>query len=743
MEASDRRLHLRQLGDGKARILRFRGFKEGIPSCQTQITHHGTYESATVNLTYHAISYVWGDPDDPLNRKPIICNGVEVFIPANLHAAIIEIWRDQPLLKLWADALCIDQDDAVEKSQQVGLMYRIFRDAACVQVWFGQNDQNIIHALQSLVALAMQRYRGSSTSVNGPSVKQLNDLLQHPWLSRAWTLQEITLAKRALFRVGDYTAERSAVHETITRHASIFADHERGIELCRGLGYVASTDQASLLQTLMETWPRNAKDPRDKVFALHGMFNNLIGAPDYSMHPAQVYTDVATVCIAICGNLDLLTCATNTDRHLTDKTIAYLPSWVPDWRADTFLRSALHPQTRKQSWPDTYLNFCSGQAWTTIGGSSPRTLVPRPFTSPVEHGLIYSGTGTRIHPLLQTWGMVVARLHEVGSGQSTPSLRLSPLPLCAAKVVGVGSPPDPAIATSYPGRCQELWRDIETLPSSSHIHLESMPEFSRVIAQCLFQHDNQCCGPCSICEFCGLCEPCDCIDHGEKHLLDQVGPTYTNPHWADQAYCCYCRIRRYHPDDIQALESGIPQDAKVGDWVCLLRGSKFPCVMRPVDIAGLQYRSSPQTWQDLLVILKSVRELKESIFFIFVGIVESKSTHTLRTDINEKRYEELLRRQQPLSRQEQGPEVDHLHPDLGEQEEDLESGAQRLSLSERSRARSRSRSRSRTRSSQRARDKALSSLGSRRRNYSRSPAARDKDFWQDWPTWAGCSFLIC
>ena len=130
----DGRLSLQPLGEGEIRILRFHGFKNGMPYCRIQLIHHDTTESATVNLMYHAISYVWGDPDDPLNFKPIICNGVKVYVPNNLHAAMVEIWRDQPLLKLWADAVCIDQHDTEEKSRQVALMYRIFRDAACVQV---------------------------------------------------------------------------------------------------------------------------------------------------------------------------------------------------------------------------------------------------------------------------------------------------------------------------------------------------------------------------------------------------------------------------------------------------------------------------------------------------------------------------------------------------------------------------------------------------------------------------------
>ncbi|KAK5659690.1 hypothetical protein OQA88_900 [Cercophora sp. LCS_1] len=43
---------------------------------------------------------------------------------------------------LWVDALCINQGDVEEKSYQVGLMGRIFSEAATVLIWFGESDRN-------------------------------------------------------------------------------------------------------------------------------------------------------------------------------------------------------------------------------------------------------------------------------------------------------------------------------------------------------------------------------------------------------------------------------------------------------------------------------------------------------------------------------------------------------------------------------------------------------------------------
>lgn len=65
---------------------------------------------------YEAISYAWGDTNDLLS---ISCSEQELNITRSLHSALIHIRQPDRPRTLWADAICINQQDLGEKSVQV------------------------------------------------------------------------------------------------------------------------------------------------------------------------------------------------------------------------------------------------------------------------------------------------------------------------------------------------------------------------------------------------------------------------------------------------------------------------------------------------------------------------------------------------------------------------------------------------------------------------------------------------
>jgi hypothetical protein len=83
---------------------------------------------------YEVLSYVWGDPKD---TEEIMVAGVPFQATTNL-ANFLRCLRlpDRDRL-VWADAICIDQSNAEEKSHQIGLMTDIYRHAKDAHVWFG------------------------------------------------------------------------------------------------------------------------------------------------------------------------------------------------------------------------------------------------------------------------------------------------------------------------------------------------------------------------------------------------------------------------------------------------------------------------------------------------------------------------------------------------------------------------------------------------------------------------------
>jgi len=69
----------------------------------------------TSGLRYVAFSYFWVNTEDEVS---IICQGCEVMVTRNLAAALKYRHTDNIRI-IWANAICINQQNPVEKERQV------------------------------------------------------------------------------------------------------------------------------------------------------------------------------------------------------------------------------------------------------------------------------------------------------------------------------------------------------------------------------------------------------------------------------------------------------------------------------------------------------------------------------------------------------------------------------------------------------------------------------------------------
>ena len=96
-------------------------------------------ELSTVSLRrnpcYDALSYVWGDPKDTL---PITVDGKLLQATKSVRLALRRLRSYHNSRTLWVDAICINQEDQEEKTQQVMLMRYIYSNAKSVQVYLGE-----------------------------------------------------------------------------------------------------------------------------------------------------------------------------------------------------------------------------------------------------------------------------------------------------------------------------------------------------------------------------------------------------------------------------------------------------------------------------------------------------------------------------------------------------------------------------------------------------------------------------
>ncbi|KAH7074048.1 heterokaryon incompatibility protein-domain-containing protein [Paraphoma chrysanthemicola] len=137
---------------------------------------------------YNALSYVWGEEtaDDPTIR----IDGVNVRVTRNCYDALLQIRKRFGSTGIWVDAICIHQADIEERARQVEMMGLIYRKAREVLVWLGAHE-SVDHALLFL----RDRSQSDGGIVDLNDWDKLSGLLLHDWWRRAWTFQELVLAR--------------------------------------------------------------------------------------------------------------------------------------------------------------------------------------------------------------------------------------------------------------------------------------------------------------------------------------------------------------------------------------------------------------------------------------------------------------------------------------------------------------------------------------------------------------------
>jgi Heterokaryon incompatibility protein (HET) len=143
--------------DGEFRILTlFPGREESTIECTLQ---HASFNNPP---PYEALSYTWGNPKGPKNDIPvrgkpkkkfrIQLEGKRKRVGYNLEAALQQLRDETRPVTLWIDAICIDQSNREERSEQVNVMARIYSQASQVIVWLGETDiyVNVVYSCNSI-----------------------------------------------------------------------------------------------------------------------------------------------------------------------------------------------------------------------------------------------------------------------------------------------------------------------------------------------------------------------------------------------------------------------------------------------------------------------------------------------------------------------------------------------------------------------------------------------------------------
>jgi Heterokaryon incompatibility protein (HET) len=191
-------------GDGDAPVFCSLDVRQ-IPQIDNRGKSQKMYEyGKEVNVVkYQALSYAWGDkpPSRDLLIKSSSSQGYKKLkITESLYSAL-KILRDRytEALCFWADAVCMNQDDDEEKSVQLTLMARIYKEATNVCVWLGPSDVDTECAFKliDLIRETADFNDFVEEKTNNEQWIAFAKLLMKTWFSRRWVVQEISLATKA------------------------------------------------------------------------------------------------------------------------------------------------------------------------------------------------------------------------------------------------------------------------------------------------------------------------------------------------------------------------------------------------------------------------------------------------------------------------------------------------------------------------------------------------------------------
>lgn len=216
-----------------------------IVSVEPDITFKTHVVSLLDEPIFTALSYVWGFPPTWVG---VNVDGAKIPVTESLTNAVKDIhhlWaQERPdeileSMRLWADAICINQQDVVEKGFQVPLMREIYSGAEEVLSWLGKADEVTISAFDVLQRihreisvleisdLADLRWmeshhdlcNGYETDPRGPWLGII-DLMHRPYWSRVWIFQEVYLARSLLFMSGQSTLDFNCLQAIQEWHES-------------------------------------------------------------------------------------------------------------------------------------------------------------------------------------------------------------------------------------------------------------------------------------------------------------------------------------------------------------------------------------------------------------------------------------------------------------------------------------------------------------------------------------------
>ncbi|KAK3644922.1 hypothetical protein LTR56_009309 [Elasticomyces elasticus] len=318
--------------------------------------------------SYETVSYVWGDPTRSACLK-VSGHGVGpryrcLYVPASTAAVLNRIRMPDQKRTVWQDAVCINEDDLVERGHQVSLMGKIYSGSMGNIVYLGELDDpamgdRISTTISTLFSDAERNTCGFSTfwttitdEATGASQHNYGEkqysvdpeavtfMLELPWFRRLWTLQEAALAPKNTAILGDLRFDLidilRAMEWWVYGHAQTYSTEAQAGLHCMGhaLTYIDHNQShmtgsfRSVEGLLVCAMQFEKSEPRDGVFAIQSLLSYAMPqllVPEYTKPLSEILQTATRLAFMEQSNLELLRWVTIWPGDL-DR--AHVASWV-------------------------------------------------------------------------------------------------------------------------------------------------------------------------------------------------------------------------------------------------------------------------------------------------------------------------------------------------------------------------------------------------------------------------------
>lgn len=291
---------------------------------------------------YEALSYSWGSVylldtvhvEGPFEMTE--CGDEEctatLQIEKELALALRFLRRMAEPRTLWIDALCINQLNDIERSEQVQHMPAIYKQTAVVVAWLGLPSGTSETALTTLehlgaqVQITRQSYRLRSPQCEEPDWSRddfalpfhsatwqaILEILQRPYFERLWIWQELQLARRnAVVQCGNakipWQLFRRAVICLFEKHYLPTIHLREQLRKIRPLTRERRVDSLNVLFSAISR--RKCSELRDRVYGLLGLASlgfQLRVVPQYSCSVEEVYKNAFLAHVDLVDRLELI-----------------------------------------------------------------------------------------------------------------------------------------------------------------------------------------------------------------------------------------------------------------------------------------------------------------------------------------------------------------------------------------------------------------------------------------------------